>query len=76
MSLDSYGSFEGELADDAFPFPGSVASAADVLGRDSTPLPLPELTPPAPAAVGEPMLGGNNEPRSFRSRSFPNIAIE
>jgi hypothetical protein len=35
----------------------------------------PDPTLPTPDEPDEPMVGGSNEPRSFRSRSFPNIAI-
>jgi hypothetical protein len=35
--------------------------------------PDPKL--PTPDAPDVPMMGGSNDPRSLRSRSFPNIAI-
>jgi hypothetical protein len=35
----------------------------------------PDPTLPTPDAPDVPMIGGSNELRSFRSRSFPNIAI-
>jgi len=36
---------------------------------------FPDPTLPTPDELDEPMVGGSNEPRSFRSRSFPNMAI-